>query len=59
MIRIAGAGLSLLINAALLVALQWNGNVEQAAPSGEVQVTQVDASQREVSRDLLFAQTRA
>jgi hypothetical protein len=57
--RIAGVGLSVLVNAAVLAVLQWNGNVEQAAPPGEVQVTELDSSQREVVRDLLLAETRA
>ena len=57
--RIAGVGLSVLVNAALLAALQLDGNAEQAAPQGEVHVTQLDAQQPEVSRDWLLVETRA
>jgi hypothetical protein len=57
--RFVGVGLSVLVNAALLVALQLNGNAQQAAPRGEVHVTQLDAQPSEVSRDWMFAETRA
>jgi hypothetical protein len=57
--KVIGVGLSVLVNAALLVALQWNDHAQHAAPSGEVQVTQLDAQQPDISRDWLLAQTRA
>lgn len=57
--RVVGVSLSVLVNAALFAGLQLDGNAEQAAPQGEVHITQLDAEQPEVSRDRLFAETRA
>lgn len=57
--RVVGVGLSVLVNVALLAGLQLNGNAEQAAPQGEVHITQLDAQQPEISRGRLFAETRA
>lgn len=57
--RLAGLGLSVLVNAALFAGLQLNGNAQQAAPAGEVHITQLDAEKPEALRDWLLAETRA
>jgi hypothetical protein len=57
--RFVGVALSVLVNAALLALLQLDGNAQQAAPQGEVHITQLDAQPSEVSRDWMFAETRA
>jgi hypothetical protein len=56
--RVLGVGLSVLVNVALFAGLQLNGNVQQAAPQGEVHITELDAKSN-VSRDWLLAETRA